>query len=65
LAERIIHDLKPPVKGPHPVAQMILVPSGGGIFEVEVDGEMVFSKHQAGRHAEPNEILATIRQRLS
>lgn len=29
-----------------------LIPSSGGVFEVDVDGERVFSKEKLGRHAE-------------
>ncbi len=37
-------------------------PSSGGVFEVMVDGKLVFSKKALGRHAEPGEILELIRQ---
>jgi hypothetical protein len=30
------------------------------VFEVNVDGEVVFSKQKAGRHAEPGEVLRLI-----
>ena len=30
-------------------------------FDVLVDGQLVFSKQQAGRHAEPGEVLAAVR----
>lgn len=33
-----------------------LVPSDGGKFEFEVDGNLHFSKKKQGRHAEPGEI---------
>jgi selenoprotein W-related protein len=39
------------------IASIRLVPSDGGRFEVTVDGELVFSKVKAGRHAEPGEVL--------
>jgi selenoprotein W-related protein len=29
-----------------------LVPSRGGVFEVSVDGELVYSKKETGRHAD-------------
>lgn len=38
-----------------------LIPSGGGVFEVVVDGRLVFSKKQLSRHAEPGEIADAIR----
>ena len=33
-----------------PEAEVGLVPSGGGVFEVSVDEHVVFSKKQLGRH---------------
>jgi selenoprotein W-related protein len=40
-----------------------LIPGGGGVFEVRVDGELVFSKKALGRHAHPGEVLALIQGR--
>lgn len=40
-----------------------MVPSGGGLFEVQVDGGLVFSKKELHRHAAPGEISMLIRQR--
>ena len=42
---------------------MKLIESSGGMFEVTVDGELVFSKHVLGRHAAPGEVLRLIEQR--
>ncbi len=39
-----------------------MVPSSGGVFEVAVDGKLVFSKKALGRHAEPGEVLELIRK---
>lgn len=41
-----------------------LVPSVAGRYEVSVDGELVFSKVQTGRHAEVREIKAKIWAKL-
>jgi selenoprotein W-related protein len=35
-------------------------PSSGGVFEVMVNGETVFSKKETGRFAEPGEIPGLI-----
>ena len=35
--------------------------SGGGVFEVTVDGRLVFSKKATGRHADPDEVVEAIR----
>lgn len=44
-----------------PAADVTLTASGGGVFEVRLDGRLVFSKKQLGRHAQPGEILALLR----
>lgn len=38
-----------------------LVPSGGGVFEITLDGKKIFSKKQLGRFPEGREILSLIR----
>jgi len=35
------------------------------VFEVEVDGELLFSKKATGRHAEYDEILRPIRSKVA
>ena len=45
----------------HDVEAIEVVPSGGGVFEVDVDGRRVYSKKQTGRHAQPGEVLGLIR----
>ena len=52
--------MQPVVGQPHPVERLTLVPSGGGIFEVRKNGEVVYSKKQMGRKPEPGEILKII-----
>ena len=34
-----------------------LVPGSGGVFDVVLDGELIFSKKQLGRFPEPGELL--------
>ncbi len=34
-----------------------LIPGAGGIFDVEVDGSMVYSKHETGRFPKHKEVL--------
>ncbi len=46
------------------IEQITLIPSDDGRFEVEVDGELVYSKLQTGRHAEPGEVVALVRPKL-
>ncbi len=41
-----------------------LIPSGGGRFEVTVDGELVYSKLKEGRFPEYDEIRPHIAKRI-
>ncbi len=41
-----------------------LIPSRGGVFEVTVNGELVFSKKALKRHAQPGEVRAAILHKL-
>ena len=46
----------------HVIESVALIPSDEGKFEVSVNGELVFSKLQAKRHAEAGEIVNLIRK---
>ncbi len=45
----------------HVIDELTLVTGAKGIFDVEVDGELLYSKHATGRHAEPGEVLDLFR----
>lgn len=38
-----------------------LVRGGGGIFDVVVDGKLIFSKHNEGRFPDPYEVINQIK----
>jgi selenoprotein W-related protein len=38
-------------------AEIVLIPSGGGVFEVAVNGKVVFSKKEMGRFPEEGEVV--------
>ncbi|MBA3557257.1 MAG: hypothetical protein H0W30_01535 [Gemmatimonadaceae bacterium] len=44
----------------HPDAQIELIPSSGGRFEVLLDGRAIFQKSKIGRHAKRGEILGLL-----
>lgn len=46
------------------IRSFTLVPGSRGVFEFEVNGEMLFSKKSLGRHAEPGEIHGLFVQRV-
>lgn len=41
----------------HIVSSLTLTTASEGVFDVSVDGDLVYSKSQTGRHAEPGEVL--------
>ena len=44
------------------IASVRLVPSDDGRFEVSVNGSLVYSKKQLGRHAEAGEVAGLVRK---
>jgi selenoprotein W-related protein len=42
------------------ISELKLVPSGGGAFEVSVNGKLIFSKLEEGRFPEPKELKESI-----
>ena len=47
----------------HVIDSLTLLTGSNGIFDVEVDGTMLYSKHASGRHAQPGEVLEIFRER--
>ena len=43
------------------MTSLVVVPSKGGVFEVTVDGDLIFSKKELGRHAKAGEVMKLIR----
>lgn len=41
----------------HVIESLTFETGGAGIYDVVVDGETLYSKHQTGRHANPGEVL--------
>jgi selenoprotein W-related protein len=44
----------------HLIANISLVPSDGGRFEVTVNNRLVYSKLKTGRHVQPGEVVGLI-----
>jgi len=44
----------------HDIGQVTVIPSRGGVFEVMVGDDLVFSKKELGRHATIEEVIASI-----
>ena len=46
------------------ITELILIPSGGGAFEVTVNGENIYSKLETGSFPDFDDILSEVKQRL-
>ena len=45
-----------------PVLRVLeIVPGTGGVFDVEVDGDRVFTKKMIGRYPQPDDVVPLIR----
>ena len=49
----------------HVIDTLTLDTGAKGVFDVEVDGDVLYSKHATGRHAEPGEVLELFRERYA
>lgn len=49
----------------HVIAELTLITGSKGIFDVIVDGEVLYSKKTTGRHAEPGEVLELFRDQYA
>ncbi len=49
----------------HVIDTLTLDTGAKGVFDVEVDGELLYSKHAIGRHAEPGEVLELFRDKYA
>ena len=59
---RTVHELLHDYQ--HVIADVTMVTGSKGVFDVEVDGELLYSKQATGRHAKPGEVLALFRDRI-
>ena len=58
-AHDLLHDYQ------HVIAELTLVTGSKGVFEVTVDGDVLYSKQATGRHAEPGEVHSLFRERVA
>lgn len=47
------------------LGEVALIPGSGGIFEVRLNGEVIWNKKQQGRFPEPKEVKQLIRDRIA
>ena len=47
------------------IGEMVLAPGTGGIFEVKVDGNLVWSRMQQGRFPDIKELKQLVRDRIA
>ncbi len=64
MAESLISTFRPVLNQKHPIAEIVLIPSGNGRYEVTIDGELVYSKAETGAHTTNDYIIQKVRTRL-
>ena len=47
------------------LGELALVPSEGGVFEIRLDGELLFSRKSSGRFPESREIKQLVRDKIA
>ena len=47
------------------IGEVAIIPSGGGIFEVRADGDLLWALKSEGRFPEPKEIKQRVRDKLA
>lgn len=58
LAVRILEEFE------REVESLEVVTGSGGIFDVHLDGELVFTKSMLGRYPQPEDVLPLLRERI-
>jgi selenoprotein W-related protein len=58
-AHDLLHDYQ------HVIAELALITGSKGVFDVVVDGEVLYSKRSEGRHAKPGEVLQLFRDQYA
>lgn len=48
----------------HVIDDLSLKTGGSGIYDIEVNGELIYSKHDTGRHANDGEVLELFTQHV-
>jgi selenoprotein W-related protein len=59
LASELLNHFEPEI------ANITLVPSEGGRYEITVNDQLIYSKLQMGRHAEPGEVLGLVQKLIT
>jgi selenoprotein W-related protein len=62
--ETLVNTFKPLASEPHPIDEIVLIPSKGGRYEVTIDGELVYSKAATGQHTTNEYVVEQVRARL-
>jgi selenoprotein W-related protein len=50
------------LKLPQSIRSLKLIPSNGGVFEICINGRLIYSKKATGEHPDPNEVARMVRE---
>jgi selenoprotein W-related protein len=46
------------------IDEVVVVPGTGGVFDVHLDDDLVFTKAMLGRYPEPEDVLPLLREHI-
>ena len=46
------------------ITEISLIPADGGKYEIRVNGDLIYSKLETGRHADPPEIIGLFEKHM-
>jgi selT/selW/selH-like putative selenoprotein len=64
LAQALVNEFRPTIGRAHPVEEITLVPAGKGAYEISVNGKLVYSKLQTGKHINDADAIKLIRKAM-
>ena len=59
-----MNEFSPAAGQAHPVEEIVLIPGSKGMYEITVDGQLVYSKLQTGKHLDDQAALRLIKSRV-
>ena len=48
----------------HDIGNLTLIPSSGGVYELTLNGDLIYSKKATGEHADYEDVASKIRERV-
>ncbi len=64
MAQALVSEFRPTVGAAHPIEEIALVPGTKGMYEISVNGNLVYSKLATGKHLADEDAIRLIKAAL-